>query len=1080
MKLIDNVHTTLADDLRTTLTSGSRLSIAASCFSIYAYQELRKELEKIEELRFIFTSPTFIAEKGNKAQREFYIPRLNRERSLTGSEFEIQLRNELTQKAIARECADWIRRKVQFKSNRTKEHMMGFGVVDETSYMPLTGFTTVDLGVERGNNAYTMIQKADAPFSTSYAQLFEQLWNDKERLQDVTNEVVESISSVYKENPPELIYFITLFNIFREFLDDVSEDVLPNEATGFKETAVWKKLYKFQQDASLGIINKLEKYNGCILADSVGLGKTFTAISVIKYYELRNKSVLVLCPKKLYHNWSTYRNNYKNNPLQADRLRYDILYHTDLGRTGGDSNGIDLEKINWGNYDLVVIDESHNFRNGGKISTDAEDQNPRKNRYLRLLDEVIRQGVKTKVLMLSATPVNNRFNDLKNQLELAYEGDAESFDKLLNTESSIDDIFRQAQREYNRWSKLPEAERTTEALLSALSFDFFEVLDSVTIARSRRHIEQYYDTTEIGTFPERLPVLSHRPQLTLETNLINYNRIYTLLSDLNLAIYTPSDFILKSKMDKYATIDDEGNVSGLSRSGRELGIRRLMCINMLKRLESSIHSFCLTLERLMKLLDDTLSKIEQVENGKSFKVEQYDFDEGLDIDDVNDELLIGGGKATIDLQDMDYLSWKRFLSDDWQILQSLLTEAIKITPDKDAKLQHLLADIEHKFAHPLNEGNKKVIIFTAFSDTAEYLYSTLAETILERHGLHSVLITGGVDARSTLKLPQRQKMTFDTALTLFSPLSKDKAALLPNVPEEIDLLIATDCISEGQNLQDCDYLINYDIHWNPVRIIQRFGRIDRIGSRNSRIQMVNYWPDIKLDVYINLKARVENRMKASVLIATGDDNLLSDEEKGNLEYRRKQLERLQTEVVDLEEMNTGISILDLGLNEFRLDLLDYVKRNGDLEQTPSGLHAIVPNGERMPAGVIFILKNNNQGVNIDRKNQLHPFYMVYLTKEGDVHCDHLSVKRLLDLMRWSCRGKSEPLKELCHLFNKDTKEGRKMDVYSHLLHKAVESIIEVKQEQEIESLFSEGTTTALEHQVKGLDDFELITFLVIR
>lgn len=1080
MQLIDNINTTLSEDLRFTITSGSRISIAASCFSIYAYQELRKELEQIEELRFIFTSPTFIAEKENKAQREFYIPRLNRERSLTGSEFEIQLRNQLTQKAIAKECAEWIRRKVKFKSNKTKENMMGFGVVDNTSYMPLIGFTTVDLGVERGDNAYTMIQKAEAPFSVSYTQLFEQLWNDKERLQDVTNEVVESISSVYKENPPELIYFVTLFNLFREFLDDISEDVLPNEATGFKETAIWKKLYKFQQDAALGIINKLEKYNGCILADSVGLGKTFTAISVIKYYELRNKSVLVLCPKKLYQNWSSYRNNYKNNPLQSDRLRYDVLYHTDLGRVSGESNGIDLGKINWGNYDLVVIDESHNFRNGGKISTDADDLNPRKNRYLRLLDDVIRDGVKTKVLMLSATPVNNRFNDLKNQLELAYEGDAVSFDKLLKTENSIDDIFRQAQLEYNRWSKLPEAERTTEALLQSLSFDFFEVLDSVTIARSRRHIEQYYDTTEIGSFPERLPVLSHRPQLTLDTGLIDYNQIYNLLLDLNLAIYTPSDFILNSRMHKYLIVDDEGNVSGLSRSGRELGIRRLMCINMLKRLESSIHSFRLTVERLVNLLNATLTKIEDVAEGEAIGVGQYDFNEGFDIDDLNDELLIGGGKTTIDLRDMDYLGWKSYLSTDLQVLQTLHHEVVQITPEKDAKLQHLLTDIEQKIAHPINASNKKVIVFTAFSDTAEYLYDALAQTIYNRHGLHSVLITGGIDARSSLKLPQRQKMTFDTALTLFSPRSKDKDTLLPNVSEEIDLLIATDCISEGQNLQDCDYLINYDIHWNPVRIIQRFGRIDRIGSRNSRIQMVNYWPDIQLDEYINLKARVENRMKVSVMTSTGDDNLLSNDEKGDLEYRRKQLERLQTEVVDLEEMNSGISILDLGLNEFRLDLLDYIKRHGDLEQTPFGLHAVVPCSEKMPPGVIYILKNRNQGVNIDRKNQLHPFYMVYLTQEGEVHCDHLSVKRLLDLMRWACRGQSVPLSELCQLFNKETKEGTKMDAYSHLLHRAVESIIEVKHEQEIDSLFSVGTTTALEHKVKGLDDFELITFLVIK
>ena len=1080
MELIDNIQKTFSEDLRATLTAGSHMSIPASCFSIYAYRELRKELEGIEELRFIFTSPTFTADKGDKAQREFYIPRLNRERSLTGSEFEILLRNELTQKAIAKECAEWIRKKVRFKSNCTKENMMGFGVVDHYAYTPLTGFTTVELGVERGDNAYTMIQKTEVPFSQHYSQLFEQLWQDKERLQDVTDEVMESISNVYKENPPELLYFITLFNIFREFLDDISEDVLPNEATGFKESAVWKKLYKFQQDASLGLINKLEKYNGCILADSVGLGKTFTAISVIKYYELRNKSVLVLCPKKLYDNWTTYRSNYKNNPLAADRLRYDVLYHTDLGRSQGLSNGIDLEKINWGNYDLVVIDESHNFRNGGKISTDEDDLNPRKNRYLRLLEDVIRNGVKTKVLMLSATPVNNRFNDLKNQLELAYEGDTEAFDQLLNTENSIDDIFRQAQVEYNRWAKLPEKQRTTENLLNALSFDFFEVLDSVTIARSRRHIEQYYDTTEIGSFPERLPVLSHRPQLSLDSDLISYNTIYSLLSDLNLAIYTPSYFILKSRTDKYQTIDDEGNVSGLSRSGRELGIRRLMCINILKRLESSVHSFRLTLQRLIASLMATLEKIKQVESGEKVVVDELNFDNGLDVDDLNDELLIGGGKTTIDLQDMDYLSWKKYLTADLKTLQLLLDKTASITPLYDAKLQHLFADIESKVDAPINAYNKKIIIFTAFSDTAEYLYSTLAERILERHGLHSVLITGGIDARSTLKLSGRQKMTFNTALTLFSPISKDKQAILPEVAGEIDILFATDCISEGQNLQDCDYLINYDIHWNPVRIIQRFGRIDRIGSRNAYIQMVNYWPDIKLDEYINLKARVENRMKVSVMTSTGDDNLLSNEEKGDLEYRRKQLERLQKEVVDLEEMNTGISILDLGLNDFRLDLLDYVKKHGSLEQMPFGLHTVVRSTASLPPGVVYILKNRNTGINIDRKNQLHPFYMVYISMTGAVVVNHLQPKKMLDQLRQACSGKSAPATDLCKAFNSETGDGRRMGTYSRLLGEAIQGIITVKEQSDVLSFLEGASGDLFSKEIKGLYDFELICFFVVK
>ena len=638
MELIDNIQKTFAEDLRSELTTGSHMSIAASCFSIYAYQELRKELEGIEELRFIFTSPTFITDKANKEQREFYIPRLNRERSLTGSEFEILLRNELTQKAIARECAEWIRKKVRFKSNCTKENMMGFGVVDNCAYMPLTGFTTVELGVERGDNAYTMIQKSEAPLSQSYTQLFEQLWQDKERLQDVTNEVIESISNVYKENAPEFIYLITLYNIFREFLEDLSEDVLPNEATGFKDTLIWKKLYNFQKDAALAIINKLERYNGCILADSVGLGKTFTALSVIKYYENRNKSVLVLCPKKLYDNWATYRSNYVNNPLAGDRLRYDVLFHTDLGRRNGDSNGIDLEKINWSNYDLVVIDESHNFRNGGKVTTDDNDENPRENRYLRLLNEVIRKGVKTKVLMLSATPVNNRFNDLKNQLQLAYEGETGRFDKLLNTSTSVDDIFRQAQSVYNRWAKLPEEERTTERLLSELSFDFFEVLDSVTIARSRRHIQQYYDTTDIGSFPKRLPVRSQRPHLTDLEGAISYNEIFEQINHLNLAIYTPSDFILKSKLEKYQLLNDEGMASGLTMSGRERGLRRLMTFNLLKRLESSVHSFRLTLVRIQEVIGDALDKIEAVKRGEAVVVDDYPSSDSFDLDDAGSEL----------------------------------------------------------------------------------------------------------------------------------------------------------------------------------------------------------------------------------------------------------------------------------------------------------------------------------------------------------------------------------------------------------------------------------------------------------
>ena len=1075
MELINNINKTLRDDIVAQMKAGSRLSIAASCFSIYAFQELKEALKDIKELRFIFTSPTFTTEKTPKQQREFYIPRLDRERTLYGSEFEVKLRNELTQKAIARECAEWIREKACFKSNKTNEQMMGFINLDDISYSPIKGFTTVDLGCEKGNAAYTMIQKAEAPFSKAYIDLFNQIWNDSGRLQVVTEEVIDSISNAYKENAPEFLYFVALYNIFNEFLEDISEDELPKEATGFKNSAIWEKLYNFQRDAALAVINKLEKYNGCILADSVGLGKTFTALSVIKYFESRNRTVLVLCPKKLFENWNTYRQNYVNNPLAKDRLNYDILYHTDLSREHGRSNDLDLERVNWGNYDLVVIDESHNFRNGGKVSTDENGENPRENRYLRLMNKVIRSGVKTKVLMLSATPVNNRFNDLKNQLQLAYEGESEAFDKLLPTNRGIDDIFRQAQGSYNIWADLPPEERTTERLLRMLDFDFFRLLDAVTIARSRKHIQQYYDTADIGTFPERMKPISRNPHLTDLDTAINYNEIFEQLQMLHLAIYAPSAFILPSQLWKYK---EEESTTGhrLSIEEREQGIQRLMNMQLLKRLESSVNSFRLTLTRIRDYMQETLDAIASFQNGeRRVSVDDY---ESVDGDEDEQDFTIGKKKNRILLEDMDYISWQKEIKDDLDIIRLLLLMLQSITPEHDSKLQQLITDLKDKFAHPINGNNKKVLVFTAFSDTAEYLYNCLADPIKKEYGLNVALVTGDVEARSTLKL--KEKLDFNKVLTLFSPISKEREAVYPHLKDEIDVLIATDCISEGQNLQDCDYLLNYDIHWNPVRIIQRFGRIDRIGSKNAQIQLVNYWPDMTLDEYINLKGRVESRMKVTVMTATGDDNLLSPEEKDDLEYRKQQLERLKEDVVDLEEMNTGVSIMDLGLNEFRLDLLEYINSNHDVEHTPFGLHAVVQATDHAPAGTVFVLKNRTAGVNIDHKNQLHPFYMVYIKDDGEVFVDHLHPKDLLDKMRLLCKPMTKPDVKLCSAFNKETRDGLRMGKYSELLGRAIESIVTKKEESDIDSFLDGYVGELFEERITGLDDFELICFLVIR
>ena len=1082
MRIIDNVNTLFGDDLKVCLKPNGKLKVAAATFSIYAYEVLKNELEKVDSLEFIFTSPAFIpqeaTDKLKKERREFHIPKRERERVLYGSEYEIRLRNKLTQKAIARECADWIRRKCTFRSNATAAPMQQFACLDidnPVAYMPLHGFTAVDLGYHPGNAVSNFINRMDTPQETSaYLQLFESIWNDSEKLEDVTEKVCAHIESVYRENSPERIYFLMLYNIFNEFLEDLNEDLLPNDLTGYRDSVIWNKLYNFQRDAATGIINKLETFNGCILADSVGLGKTFSALAVIKYYELRNRSVLVLCPKKLADNWQTYRSNYKTNILSDDRLNYDLLFHTDLSRHSGESMGVDLAKVNWSNYDLVVIDESHNFRNSGKSIKD------RQTRYERLMNEVIKAGVKTKVLMLSATPVNNRFNDLKNQLALAYEGESEVLREKLGADKSVGDIFRQAQTAFNTWSKLPPEERTAKAILEALDFDFFQLLDSVTIARSRKHIEMFYDTADIGQFPKRRQPLSFRPPLTTLPNVMSINEIYLHLGEVKQAVYAPMGYVLPSRLQKYEDIYGTQTRSGrLMQADREKALQALMTSNLLKRLESSVEAFRITLKHLEHRIAQTLSQIGKFEKSGgracAFEFNHEDSEAVIDNDDFENSDAFTEGKVRIDFADMDLQSWKRDLETDHTLILMLREEMEKITPEDDAKLQHLKKHVVKKVEHPINSNNRKVLLFTAFADTAGYLYRELADE-LTSHGLYCGKVTGTDNPLSNLGTG----FDYQKILTFFSPRSKDKDLIFPDEPGKIDILIGTDCISEGQNLQDCDYLINYDIHWNPVRVIQRFGRIDRIGSVNESIQLVNYWPDISLDAYINLKERVENRMMIADVSATGDDNVLSSQ-ANDVSYRKEQLRRLQDEVIELEDLKTGVNITDLGLNDFRMDLLNYIDKQGDLGHLPNGLHAVIPANEEigLKPGVIFTLRNRNSGININQHNRLHPFYLIYVGIDGELIIDHTRVKALLDLARSSCKGLSEPVTDLCRKFNAATGDGRDMEHYSELLGQAVRSMIDVKEDKDIDSLFSGTRTSALVDSIEGLDDFELIAFLVV-
>ncbi|WP_048439840.1 helicase-related protein [Caenimonas sp. SL110] len=1109
MKLIDNINELLGDDIKQAVQPGGRLKIAASCFSIYAYEALKLELESVESFEFIFTSPSFMPDEATdaarKERREFHIPKppsnTKTERSFYGTEFEVQLKNKLTQRAIARECADWMRRKAKFRTNSGNAPMQQFAAVQAASetgdvpsavYMPLHGFTAVDLGYRPGNAVSNIVNKFDEPANTSvFLSLFDQIWADPVKLNDVTSLVCEHIASVYQENSPERIYFLMLYNIFNEFLEDLNEDVLPNDRTGYLDTLVWQKLFNFQRDAATGIINKLETYNGCILADSVGLGKTFTALAVIKYYELRNRSVLVLCPKKLADNWLTYNRNLKTNIFSRDRFNYEVLCHTDLQRTSGESFGTPLNRVNWGNYDLVVIDESHNFRNNDAYKD-------KETRYQKLMDSVIRQGVKTKVLMLSATPVNNRFNDLRNQLALAYEGNSLQLGDKLHTEKDVEEIFRRAQAAFNNWTRLPPEERTANAILGALDFDFFELLDSVTIARSRRHIETFYDTKDIGTFPERLKPLSFHCPLTQRTDVIDFNDIFNQLSLLKLAVYAPVGYILPSRIKKYEDMYDTEVASGggkLKQADREKSLQALMTVNLLKRLESSVASFRLTLQSLQDNHQKALAQIDAfkktgrarpfTDQASVFEDADFDDEELPEFDDTGDSNT--GGKVKIDLADMDLPSWEYDLSADMGVIDGLLAEMDKITPADDAKLQHLKVQIEHKLANPINPGNRKLLIFTAFADTANYLYDNLAMGLLQAHGIHVGKVTGTTEPKTTLRLAAnpRQGIDFQTMLTLFAPRAKEKALTLPHEPGEIDVLIATDCISEGQNLQDCDTVINYDIHWNPVRIIQRFGRVDRIGSPNARIQLVNYWPDISLDEYIRLKERVESRMMIADVTATGDDNVLSAQ-SNDVAYRKEQLRRLQEDVIAMEDLKTGVSITDLGLNDFRMDLLNYIKTHGDLSRLPNGLHAVVPaDAERgLHPGVIFTLRNRllsgTAGAVVRQKNRLHPYYLIYIGMDGTIIADHTEVKTLLDLARNACKGCSDPVPNAFEPFNAATSDGREMAVYSSLLDQAIHSMIERQQEQDVDSLFSPGKTSALVQDLAGLEDFELVSFLVVQ
>ncbi|HOC71994.1 MAG TPA: helicase-related protein [Candidatus Hydrogenedentes bacterium] len=1087
----------VADFLKDRIAEGSALSIVSAYFTIYAYEALGAELDQIGGMRFLFGEPRYV---------NTLDPEKTESKAFRLEDNGISLENRLQQKEVAHRCAQWIEKKAEIRSIRESNLLHGklYHIHDghrEHALLGSSNFTRRGLGVAATPNIELNLVVDGDRDRADLKAWFDELWGDEKLVEDVKQKVLEALAKLYTDNSPEFVYFKTLFHVFERFLKEGDDDARLFDRTAIVDTDIWRALYDFQKDGVKGAINKINAHNGCILADSVGLGKTYTALAVIKYFELRNHRVLVLCPKKLKDNWTVYlaQNNSTLNPFLRDRFAYTVLAHTDLSRETGQSDGIDLGTLNWGNYDLVVIDESHNFRNNTPGRRDQDGNVIRRSRYERLMEDIIKAGVKTKVLLLSATPVNNDLKDLRNQIYIATEGRDDAFEKSFEV-SSIRDTLGAAQKTFMEWAR-GQGDKDVRALMDRLPAGFFTLLDELTIARSRKHIQRYYKAAlaEIGSFPRRLKPISLISEIDRKGHFLSYDQLNDEIDNYQLCLFNPSRYV----REEFKGIYEEERVRNFSQAERERFLIGMMKVNFLKRLESSVHSFAITMER-------TVEKIEHLERRlKAFKqqasrpgspgVQEHLIPPDqleMELPEEDDEELLEafevGGSRKFKMAHLDVDRWLKDLMSDREQLFKLRNNAHAVTPDRDAKLRELRGIIEEKVKNPTvnsrGEPNRKVIVFCAFADTAAYLYENLEAWARTELGIHIALVSGGARPnRTTLGRPN-----YTEILVNFAPRAKQRDKM-PALPQngEIDLLIATDCISEGQNLQDCDFLVNYDIHWNPVRIIQRFGRIDRLGSLNPGIQLVNFWPTPDLNKYINLKNRVEARMALVDLSATAEDNILQAEDlreliQADLRYRDRQLLRLKDEVLDLEDFNESVALNEFNLNDFRMELANYIAANRErLEKAPLGLYALAPPDSEYPQvrpGVIFCLRHTGDGRGNEAVNPLHPYFLVYIRDDGEVRYTFTSPKQILEIYRSLCLGVDEPWRGLCDLFDRETDNGRDMAQYSALLQKAVASIAATFRKRAASGLQS-GRSFVLPNareQVQEDTDLELITWLVIK
>ena len=1090
----NRVRGKVAEFLKEKVAKGSHLSVVSAYFTIYAYEALSDQLDGVDSLKFLFGEPRFV---------QTLDPEKTDKKAFKIEDEGLELANRLQQKEVARRCAEWITHKVEIRSIREANLLHGklYHIDDgkrEHALMGSSNFTQRGLGLSVAPNIeLNMVVDSDRD-RTDLKAWFDELWSDPELVEDVKAKVLEYLAQLYVDHSPEFIYFKTLFHVFEKFLSGQEEQAQFFDNSAITDTEIWKTLFEFQKDGVKGAVQKINTHNGCILADSVGLGKTYSALAVIKYFELRNHRVLVLCPKKLRENWTVYlgSNMTELNPFVRDRFSYMVLSHTDLSRESGRSGDIDLGTINWGNFDLVVIDESHNFRNNVKGKRDEEGNVIKQSRYERLMQDIIQAGVKTKVMLLSATPVNNDLKDLRNQLYLVSEGRDHALMPTTGI-ASIKQTLDVAQKTFTEWAKRP-GDRDPKDLMDGLPAGFFTLLDELTIARSRKHIQKYYRASmaQIGKFPKRAKPISKYSEIDSKGRFPTYDKLNEEIEKYQLALFKPSVYVLDQFKNQY---QGEANVRNFSQENREKFLIGMMKVNFLKRLESSVKSFAITMERTVSKIEDLEERLkgyQKLRDGKAQDLQATLFlMEAEEDEELREAFEVGTLKYRMEHMDVD--RWLADLATDKRQLSMLAESAGGVSAERDTKLMELKGLIKAKVTNPSTnnrgEPNRKIIVFCAFADTAAYLYEQLEPWVSTTLRSHIALVSGGTRPnRTTFGAPE-----FNQILTNFAPRAKQRAKM-SKMPQdrEIDILIATDCISEGQNLQDCDLLVNYDIHWNPVRIIQRFGRIDRIGSPNDTIQLVNFWPTPDLNKYINLKNRVEARMALVDISATNEDNVLTNAEleeliHQDLKYRDKQLMRLKDEVLDLEDFNESVALNEFSLDDFRMDLSNYVDANRTkLQDAPFGLYGVVPASTEhvsIKPGVIYCLRQQHKTVHSAETtsqtvNPLSPYFLVYIHVDGTVRYNFAAPKQVLEIFRALCQGKTEPYADLCKLFDEQTHHGQDMSAYSALLDKTVAAIVAQFSRKNAANLFTGrgGKLIDAAKAVKSTTDFDLITWLVIK